>query len=204
MKKLLQLIACLLVLTMATSVAGAAITASGGGTVNKNRGQITNEELRTLFNENRELMLDIATQVIPIMEEFNLYLICRVKSQIVATDGSVQPVVLPAQLVQLLEQYFNAIGTANEPTIRVSEFMGSNTVSFSFRLAVDHLKGIEYSTDSETQEEWESGGFERLDVDWAIFEHYFTAAIEPRWWEKLPAWLQWILRYICFGWIWMK
>jgi len=24
-----------------------------------------------------------------------------------------------------------------------------------------------------------------------------------RWWQSLPAWLQWILRYIFFGWIWM-
>ena len=23
-------------------------------------------------------------------------------------------------------------------------------------------------------------------------------------WQKLPAWLQWILRWLCFGWIWMK
>jgi len=26
----------------------------------------------------------------------------------------------------------------------------------------------------------------------------------PRWWEKLPDILQWILRWILFGWIWMK
>ena len=25
-----------------------------------------------------------------------------------------------------------------------------------------------------------------------------------KWWQKLPGWLQWILRYILFGWIWMK
>jgi len=25
-----------------------------------------------------------------------------------------------------------------------------------------------------------------------------------KWWAKLPAWLQWILRYIFFGWIWMR
>ena len=25
-----------------------------------------------------------------------------------------------------------------------------------------------------------------------------------KWWQKLPAWLQWILRYILFGWAWMK
>jgi len=26
----------------------------------------------------------------------------------------------------------------------------------------------------------------------------------PPWWIGLPAWLQWILRYLFFGWIWMK
>jgi len=26
----------------------------------------------------------------------------------------------------------------------------------------------------------------------------------PKWWQKLPGWLQWIFRYILFGWIWMK
>jgi len=25
-----------------------------------------------------------------------------------------------------------------------------------------------------------------------------------KWWQKLPPWLQWILRWFCFGWIWMK
>jgi len=24
-----------------------------------------------------------------------------------------------------------------------------------------------------------------------------------KWWQKLPNWMQWILRYLCFGWIWM-
>jgi len=28
-------------------------------------------------------------------------------------------------------------------------------------------------------------------------------ASNPRWYSNLPAWIQWILRYVCFGWIWM-
>jgi hypothetical protein len=24
------------------------------------------------------------------------------------------------------------------------------------------------------------------------------------WWYGLPGWIQWILRYVCFGWVWMK
>ena len=26
----------------------------------------------------------------------------------------------------------------------------------------------------------------------------------PKWWQRAPRWAQWILRYICFGWAWMK
>jgi len=26
----------------------------------------------------------------------------------------------------------------------------------------------------------------------------------PKWWQRAPRWTQWILRYICFGWAWMK
>ena len=25
-----------------------------------------------------------------------------------------------------------------------------------------------------------------------------------KWWQRQPVWVQWILRYLCFGWIWMK
>ena len=25
-----------------------------------------------------------------------------------------------------------------------------------------------------------------------------------KWWQKAPSWAQWILRYVCFGWSWMK
>jgi len=33
-----------------------------------------------------------------------------------------------------------------------------------------------------------------------------TPATTPAqtWWQKAPAWIQWILRYVCFGWLWMK
>jgi len=29
------------------------------------------------------------------------------------------------------------------------------------------------------------------------------AGMYPRWWMHLPNWMQWALRYLCFGWIWM-
>jgi len=191
---------------MTASIVGTSVAASGGGTVNKNRGQITNEELRTFFSANCTLLEDIATQLIPLHEETELYLIRRVNSQIVANDGRGESVDLGTQLTQQLQQYFDAVGTTNSPEILVRELFGEYlVVEFTFRLAVDHTRGIIYSTDAELQTEWENSGVERFDTDWSIFEYFMSAPpIELRWWEKLPAWLQWILRYICFGWIWMK
>jgi len=29
------------------------------------------------------------------------------------------------------------------------------------------------------------------------------AAADPPWWQDLPNWVQWILRYLLFGWAWM-
>jgi alpha-tubulin suppressor-like RCC1 family protein len=28
-------------------------------------------------------------------------------------------------------------------------------------------------------------------------------AVAPKWWQKLPDWLKWVLKYIFFGWLWM-
>ena len=33
---------------------------------------------------------------------------------------------------------------------------------------------------------------------------YSPPVLQLRCWQKAPAWVQWVLRYICFGWIWMK
>lgn len=30
-----------------------------------------------------------------------------------------------------------------------------------------------------------------------------TVSTPQKWWQKLPSWLQWIMRYIFFGWVWM-
>ncbi|MCL1951914.1 MAG: hypothetical protein FWF60_03720 [Oscillospiraceae bacterium] len=29
-------------------------------------------------------------------------------------------------------------------------------------------------------------------------------ALLQKWWQKVAPWVQWILRYLCFGWIWMR
>ena len=36
-----------------------------------------------------------------------------------------------------------------------------------------------------------------------ILRESYVVQISLKWWETLPYWLQWILRYILFGWIWM-
>jgi len=135
-----------------------------------------------------------------------LYYIGRTNSQIEATDGTARPVILDAPLAQQLQQYFNAIGTANTHGIYVRDLYGEFlVVEFDFYLAAGHWKGIMFSTDVEFQGEWDASV--RLDTDWVIYEYDMGPPIgppEPRWWEKLPNWLQGILRYVFFGWIWMK
>jgi hypothetical protein len=27
---------------------------------------------------------------------------------------------------------------------------------------------------------------------------------QPKWWQTLPTWLQWVFRYVFFGWLWME
>jgi len=34
-------------------------------------------------------------------------------------------------------------------------------------------------------------------------ESALDMVMNSKWWAGLPGWLQWILRWICFGWIWM-
>ena len=36
------------------------------------------------------------------------------------------------------------------------------------------------------------------------FSIYAFVEAELKWWEKLPIWIQWLLRIFAFGWIWMK
>jgi len=45
------------------------------------------------------------------------------------------------------------------------------------------------------------------DEIWIFYGEDPAAHVSPApqaWWRKLPAFLQWILRYILFGWLWMK
>jgi len=195
----------LLVTTITVSIFGAATTASGSGIVNTKPGQITNEELRAFFYDNRELLQDIATQLIQLREELNLDTSINISSNVVALDGTAKPVTLGAQLTQLLQQYFNAIGTANTPVISVYEaYREFILVTFAFHLT-DGRKGIMYVTLlSGAHGDDDSLGIEQLDENWHIFQEYMGSPLVAPWWQKLPAWLQLILRYVCFGWIWMK
>ena len=212
MKKFLRIIAktvaSILVIAIATSIVGAAITGARSTAVNTKKGKITNEELRAFFNENRALLLDIATQIISLHKETELYLVRKQNSEIVATDGIVGPVSLDKQLIQQFELYFSAVGTNNDPKVSVREVDGYFLVNFTFQLSVDHSKGIMYVDSTEAQEDKEDNwGIELLDKNWYVFDYLMPAPpteIYLRWWQKLPMWIQWLLRYICFGWAWMK
>jgi len=43
-----------------------------------------------------------------------------------------------------------------------------------------------------------------VDIETGERQPYSPPVLYLRWWQKLPNWLQGILRYVCFGWIWMK
>ena len=44
---------------------------------------------------------------------------------------------------------------------------------------------------------------DRLEVDSISVAKTATTNIKGLWWRTLPSWVQWILRYLLFGWIWM-
>jgi hypothetical protein len=221
MKKLLHLIAPIiagiLAISMATSIVGAAVSETGSKNVNSNPGKVSSEELRNYFNDNYTPLESIAAQLIPLWYEKDLSSIRKTNTQITAYNGDVESIVLDSQLMQELEQYFSAIGTANTPSILVREIVRSGyinyiIVEFNFNLNLDtgYNKGIMYDpNDAEAQKEWEEKGYERLDNNWFVFESFMPGApIEvdetpSLWYTTLPSWLQWILRYIFFGWIWM-
>jgi len=208
-RSIAKTIACMLLIAMTTSIAGAAITESRNGewttAMNTKRGVLTNEELQTFFTDNQELLQSIATQLIPLYEETELYVIYKRRSQIVAQDGDIQPLTLDDQLLKQLEQYFDATGSKNEPEIFAREIVGGFIiVEFSFQLAIGHNKGIMYSIDPEAQAEWEERGYERLEDNWFIFEYFMDGKpIMPPWYTRLPRWLHWLLYYVFFGWAWM-
>jgi len=43
-----------------------------------------------------------------------------------------------------------------------------------------------------------------VDIETGERQPYSPPVLYVRCWQKAPSWVQWILRYICFGWIWMK
>jgi len=200
MKKFLRIAAIIIVgIFIASSVISVA------GAANTVPGEITNEELRTLFNENQALLQDIATQLIPLREAVGLYRIQKVDSRIEAYDGSIEPISLEASLLLKLEQYFDIIGAVNYPAVLVYEVARGAVdefiiVEFNFNLdrETGHNKGIKYAPEAQAGE----NGDERLAERWYIYE-WIMPGPPLYWYQSLPAWLQWILRYVCFGWVWM-
>ena len=56
----------------------------------------------------------------------------------------------------------------------------------------DNLKGY-WSKDKLPGEEYWSGNDDLSEDEPSL-----------KWWQKAPSWAQWVLRYVCFGWSWMK
>jgi len=200
MRNLLTAIALVLIAVMTTSVIGAAITENRSEPVNTMPGEISNEELRVFFNENRELLQSIAAQMIPLHETLDLHMVRVVSSDIRATNGNADQVILPSQLQQQIELYYNIIGTANTADILVREiFLEEHlVVEFTFRLPDGLSRGIMYSLDYQRE------GWEQLAENWQIFEWQMPGPpIVVCWYENLPGWLHWIFRWVFFGWVWM-
>jgi len=179
MKKLLCLLLAVVML------AGLGV---GAGAMNTTPGKITDEEICVFFNENRELLQDIATKLLAWAEENEGSII------IYRNDSKVTD----AQLLRQLEQYFDLVGTNNGPSIFASYHF--SYVSFSFMPHRELEISIEYAPSNTNNR-----GYYRLDDDWSITALCISWADPPLlWWQKLPSFLQFLLRWFCFGWLWMK
>ena len=43
-----------------------------------------------------------------------------------------------------------------------------------------------------------------VDIETGERVPYSPPVLNMHWWQRLPGWAQWVLRWLCFGWIWMK
>jgi len=124
-------------------------------------------ELRDFFNNHRALLQELQTQLLPLRDEIDLFSIFLLDSQISASGRNVEKIdleILDPQLMQQLEQYFDAVGRQqHSPRISVRTISQYLTISFSFRLPNQVEIGIRYTPDFQL-ERWE-----HLDGNWFIF-----------------------------------
>jgi len=125
-------------------------------------------EFRVFFNDNRELLEDLQTQLLPLWDEAKLLTIFLMDSQIAATrrvGGEFDLGILAPQLMQQIELYFNLVGENNAPRINIDELTSErhHIVSFVFPLPNQVVVGIRYSPEFQP-EHWE-----RLEGNWFIF-----------------------------------
>jgi hypothetical protein len=156
----------------ATTVPATTVPKAIGGLVNTTPGEIEDEELRAFFKANRALLESIAAQMIPLQHSIDLYTILKTNSSIEAYDSdgdAIDIAHLKASLRQQLEQYFNAAGNANRPSVSTQKTLDQYiTVDFVFILGQSngHRKSIRYSP--ERQEDY----WPVLDDNWYIYEFY--------------------------------
>ena len=83
--------------------------------------------------------------------------------------------------------FHNGIGNPNAALVAIPE------TPYPDKVTVDGIEYYEYSDGD--------GNFVYVKVPDAPSPP--TPVLDP-WWVSLPGWVQWILRWVCFGWIWMK
>ena len=129
------------------------------------QGELKDQELKTFFHNNQELLQDVEVQLSNYRSE-DLYGIYYHDSQLRATNGDGKQVALDPQLKSLIELYFSAVGTNNEPRISIRDETASYhpSIDFTFRLPDNIDKGIRYSP------EYRNENWKPLGGDWYIFE----------------------------------
>ena len=197
------------VLLAVVMLAGLAI---GAGAINTRPGEITDDEIRVFFNENRELLQDIAEQLLSLAEELiegdSIFLsIYSSDLQILAWDSiNSKPVALPDPLLRQAALCFGLEGVFENAWITARFYARTNALRIvDFELWPGYSTGP-YSGGLKMLVYMDPDGWnhDRLDNNWGI--SVLCIDFEPplRWWEKLPSFLQFLLRWFCFGWIWMR
>jgi hypothetical protein len=126
--------------------------------------ELKEQELKTFFQNNQGQLQTIQKQLSNYKTE-DLYCISHNDAQLEATNGAGEQVSLDPQLISLMESYFSAVGTHNDPRVLICDetVRGYSTIDFSFRLPNNLVKGIRYSP------EYRDENWEHLGGDWYVY-----------------------------------
>jgi len=130
--------------------------------------KLAREELRTFYQENKALLHDLSKHMSSLYQEFDVFTIAQIDSNIVVRDGNNTPIdILDAQVRRQAELYFDAVGTYNDPVIMVHKMFGVYpAIQFSSSFDVEACKCIVYSP------EYIGGNWDHLEDNWFLFTYY--------------------------------